>query len=103
MFDQKAFGEKIRFYRKERHLTLEKLSEMADISFTYLSEIEHGKHCPTIEVIAALLNALNINYSILMGGADNEGALNSAIINGIQDLDSDELKIMKTILSNLKV
>lgn len=40
---RKILSDNIRFYRKELHLTQEALAEAADISLSYLADIEHCK------------------------------------------------------------
>lgn len=52
-----SFGSKIRKIRKEKRLTLEKLSSMCGVDRTYISKIESGKiknpYVPTLEKIAS--------------------------------------------------
>lgn len=61
-----GFGAKIRKIRKERKLTLEKLSNMCGVDRTYISKIESGKiknpYVPTLEKIA---NGLLVNVEVL--------------------------------------
>ena len=51
-----SFGTKIRKIRKEKKLTLEKLSNLCGVDRTYISKIESGKiknpYIPTLEKIA---------------------------------------------------
>ena len=100
MFDSALFGERIQFYRNEKGLTLEKLSELADISYNYLSEIEHGKHTPTLQTIVSILNALNISYVQLINSADYEKILNESIIKKLTLLNEKELDFMLVLLKN---
>ena len=53
-------GKGIRFYRHQRHLTQAALAEMADISVTFLSNIERGIKYPTSDTLSAISNGLEI-------------------------------------------
>lgn len=102
MFDKKLFGERLRYFRNERKLTLNELSELADISNTYLSSIESGNHTPTIDVIIPILNALNINYQTIMGESNNDSALMNSIINYLPALNANEIDFILQMLKELK-
>ena len=51
-------GKRIRIKRKEMCLTQEKLSELIDVSPTYISEIERGTSISSLATIAKLSNVL---------------------------------------------
>ena len=101
MFDSKLFGKRVRFYRTEKNLTLEKFSELADISPNYLSEIEHGKHIPTLQTIISILNVLDISYIRLINSEDYERELNESIFRKLTLLDEKELTFMSALLKKL--
>ncbi len=50
----------IKNFRESKHLTQEKLSELAGISADYLSEIERGKKVPSIKRLIQISEALDI-------------------------------------------
>ena len=54
------FGKIVKHYRFQVKYTQEQLSEKADISTTYLSEIERGMHSLDFDKIEKLSNALNV-------------------------------------------
>lgn len=56
------FGLKLKQARKERKLSLAKLSEASGLSISYLNEIEKGKKYPKPEKIQAISNALDLNF-----------------------------------------
>lgn len=62
----KAFGNRIRFLRKEKKYTMEKLAELAGIDYRQLSYIEHGRFNITLSTIAALSKALQLSVSELL-------------------------------------
>ncbi len=51
----------IRDLRQKRNMTLQELAHRADLSVSYLSEIELGKKQPSLETIDKLSQALNIS------------------------------------------
>jgi transcriptional regulator with XRE-family HTH domain len=62
-------GKNIRACRTDSELTLEKLAEKADMSWTYLSEIERGRENISLDKLARLAQALNVGLSTLVEGA----------------------------------
>jgi transcriptional regulator with XRE-family HTH domain len=62
-------GSNIRTYRTNAGLTLEKLAEMADLSWPYLSEIERGRENISLDKLAQLAKALNVTLSQLVENA----------------------------------
>lgn len=66
---QKKFGETLRFERRRRELSQEQLALEAEISMTYVGEIERGEKMPSIEVVVRLAKALGMAGSALMAKA----------------------------------
>jgi transcriptional regulator with XRE-family HTH domain len=62
-------GTNIRACRTNAGLTLEKLAEMADLSWPYLSEIERGRENISLDKLARLAQALNVSLSKLVENA----------------------------------
>jgi len=65
-------GEKIRYYRLKRKLSLRKLGEIAHISHSFISDIEHGRSNPSLDTLKALAKALKVSVSSLY---DDDGTL----------------------------
>lgn len=59
-------GLKIRQLRARRGLSLKELAETADLSISYLNEIENGKKYPKIEKLAALAQGLGVDLGDLV-------------------------------------
>lgn len=51
--------------RKERNITLKRLSEMTGISESHLSYIERGEREPTLSILLRIASALNIDIKDL--------------------------------------
>ena len=45
----------IKYFRFKNNLSQEKLAELCSFSSRYMTDIERGKHCPTIDKIEAYL------------------------------------------------
>lgn len=61
--------------RTERNLTLGQLSKISGISKAMLSDIEKGGSNPTINTIWKIANGLNVPYTKLMEGIENEATI----------------------------
>jgi len=101
MFDKEQFGKKIKYFRQRQGLTQEQLSEMANISFSYLTYIESGRNKPTVDVIINLLNALNINYSELTDDSSYNNELTISLLEKYNNLDEKGKNLMLVILTKL--
>lgn len=61
----RALGEFIKEQRKVARLSLRKLSDMAEISNPYLSQIERGLRKPSADILQQLARALRISAETL--------------------------------------
>jgi transcriptional regulator with XRE-family HTH domain len=64
-----AFGAYLRSQRKLAQLSLRQLEVLTSISNPYLSQIERGLHQPSIGVIKALAEALNLSVGEMLAHA----------------------------------
>lgn len=64
--DQLVLGRRIRYFRKERGLTLEQLGERAGLLPSQLSLIENGKREPKLSVLQALADAFGLELGDLV-------------------------------------
>ena len=60
------FGCHLKKLRKQKNLTQEKLSELANIDRSYISDIERGVKNESIEKLYQLANALEISMKDLL-------------------------------------
>jgi transcriptional regulator with XRE-family HTH domain len=60
------FGEELRKARVEAGLTQEKLSFVAGLDRTYISQLENDKKSPTLDAYFRICDALKISPSVLM-------------------------------------
>jgi len=82
-------GEFIRAQRQMANLSLRQLSAMAKVSNPYLSQVERGMHAPSVRVLRAIAEALDVSAETLLGqaglistvgGAADDGATTAAIV-----------------------
>jgi transcriptional regulator with XRE-family HTH domain len=62
----KALGDFIRDQRKLAQLSLRDLAARTNVSNPYLSQIERGLHEPSVRVLKAIANALNVSAESLL-------------------------------------
>ncbi len=66
----KILGKRVRELREERKMTQAKLAEQADLSTNYIGEIERGEAQATLDSLFAIMDALEINPSLLFTPLD---------------------------------
>ena len=59
-------GEELRKARDKAGLTQEKLAFDAGIDRTYISQLEHNKKSPTLDVLMRICSALSIKTSVFI-------------------------------------
>ena len=64
-----ALGAFIRTQRKLANLSLRQLADMTSLSNPYLSQIERGLHQPSVRVLRALSEALDVSAETLLAQA----------------------------------
>lgn len=65
--DHKDIGKRVRCRRRELDITQEALAEMAGVSTSFIGHIERGEKIASVETLAAVSKALDmdLNYMIL--------------------------------------
>lgn len=78
-------GKRIKIKRKELHLTQEKLSEIIDVSPSYIGEIERGSSICSLATLTNIANTLNasLDYLVLGITKDNADNMFTDILNSI--------------------
>ena len=67
-------GKRIKIKRKEMNLTQEKLSEIIDVSPSYISEIERGGSIASLATICKISNTLNCGLDYIVFGITTNNA-----------------------------
>ena len=66
---REALGAFIRQQRKRANLSLRQLAELTSLSNPYLSQVERGLHQPSVRVLKAISDALNLSAETLLAEA----------------------------------
>lgn len=62
----KRFGKHLEKLRLDRNLSLRKLADIADIDFSQVHRIEKGQTNPSLTMVLALAESLNVSISELL-------------------------------------
>jgi transcriptional regulator with XRE-family HTH domain len=79
---REALGAFIRDQRKRANLSLRQLAEMTSLSNPYLSQVERGLHQPSVRVLKAISDALNLSAETLMAQAGLIDAIATTSVDG---------------------
>ena len=63
---RRMLGDFIRAQRQMANLSLRQLSALTEVSNPYLSQVERGLHEPSVRVLRAIANALNVSAETLL-------------------------------------
>lgn len=67
-------GEELRKARGKAGLTQEKLAFEAGVDRTYISQLEHNKKSPTLDVLMRICGALSVKTSVLIARVERAKA-----------------------------
>jgi transcriptional regulator with XRE-family HTH domain len=82
---RQALGAFIRQQRQRAGLSLRQLAELTSLSNPYLSQVERGLHEPSVRVLKAISDALNVSAETLLA----EAGLIDAMAGGSPDTTPD--------------
>ena len=99
-----ALGRSIRHFRKKRGLSQSYLSELIDKSPTYLSYVESGLRCISLDTLVDLANALNVTADTLLKDSLNNTTLimNNEFAAILGDCSDYEQKIIMEVVIAVK-
>ena len=66
--DYKMMGKRIRARRRELNLTQERAAELAGVSTSFIGQIERGEKVASVETLAALSEALDMDLDHMILG-----------------------------------
>lgn len=85
----KELGLRIRYYRKEKQITQEKLAEICGLHPTYIGQLERGEKNATVESIYRVAKGLDLPMSRLVENVEYLG----------NDSDSIPLEIYQQLMA----
>ena len=97
-------GEKLRTLRKAAKLTERKLAELAGVSQSAVSEIEHGKKSPTLDTLLKLCSALGISVADLFSDqpATPVPPHLRPLVEAARDLTPEQVELLLPIIREFK-
>lgn len=96
----KEIGNRIRQRRKELKLTQEKLSELLEISPTYISEIERGTGISSLATITKIANVLKLDLDYLILGISNTN-IDKTFSKLLDTIPKENQKLYITLCENI--
>ncbi len=100
---KELIGKRIREERYKRRMTLEELSELADISPSFLGLVERGRKFLSIENIFKLSKVLGVDIGLLFKDEDIKTEPKNDYINFIfSNMVEEDLLIMIDIMKLMK-
>jgi transcriptional regulator with XRE-family HTH domain len=93
---RQALGAFIRDQRKRANLSLRQLAEMTSLSNPYLSQVERGLHQPSVRVLKAISDALNLSAETLMTQAGLIDAIATTSADGTSDAKAEAKDVPDT-------
>ena len=85
---REALGAFIRAQRRMANLSLRQLAELTHLSNPYLSQVERGLHQPSVRVLKAISDALNVSAETLLTQAGLIDAVTAQADADPQDADA---------------
>ena len=90
---REALGAFIREQRKQANLSLRQLAELTSLSNPYLSQVERGLHQPSVRVLKAISDALNVSAETLLAQA---GLIDAIAATGPDGASADQKDVPET-------
>ena len=98
--DSIILGRNIYKARRDRGLSSDKLSELCNVTPSYLRQVEAGSKTPSLPLFAELCNQLKVSPSYLMNGVVDDGIEYSMeeIADLFQKASPSQLRLIAAIL-----
>lgn len=64
-------GERIRYFREKKGITVNKLANLSGVSQSYLRDIELGDKQPTVEYLGYICDALGVSLAAFFDESDS--------------------------------
>lgn len=100
---KEIIDQRIREERYKRNLTLEELSEMVDISPSFLGLVERGRKFPSVENLYKLSNVLGVDPGLLFKDREIKTEPKDDYLGFIlSNMEEEDLLIMINIMKLMK-
>jgi transcriptional regulator with XRE-family HTH domain len=96
-------GENIKLYRKKAKLTQSELAQRANMSRSYLADVERDRYNPSVDTLKAIASALDVPVSVLLGEDDDKKSDSDSKLPELTEKDElDIAKDLQRIMDNLE-
>ncbi len=93
-------GERIKYFRLQRNITVNKLANLAGVSQSYLREIELGNKQPTVEYLEYICWALNVSLQEFF--TTDSPTIHPFLSSAVSKLSTDEQIKLAEFLNSMK-
>jgi transcriptional regulator with XRE-family HTH domain len=98
-----VIGDNIKFFRKKAKMTQVELAEKANISRSYLADVERNRYNPSFETLKAIASALNVPISSLIGEEDAKNSNHDTQLPELTEKDERDIaKDLQRIMDSLE-
>ncbi len=94
-------AERIRFFREQKGITVNKLANLSGISQSFLRDIELGSKKPTVETISLLCDALGITLNDFFDDNSPKALKENDLLQQIYRLTPSQQETLKNFLKEL--
>ncbi len=94
---RKLVGHNIRYFRKLKGLTQEKLAEMIGTSGAYIGYIERGKRVPSLELLAEIAESLTVEPAALLTSYNAKERELYQLLAVLSDKKSKQVKFIREV------
>ncbi|NUK29484.1 helix-turn-helix transcriptional regulator [Parageobacillus sp. VR-IP] len=96
-------GDNIKFFRKKAKMTQVELAEKANISRSYLADVERNRYNPSFDTLKAIASALNVPISSLIGEEDAKNSNRDTQLPELTEKDERDIaKDLQRIMDSLE-
>jgi transcriptional regulator with XRE-family HTH domain len=99
---KKVLGLRIKFFRAQRQLSQADLAEKADISITFLSNIERGIKYPAPDILSQLANSLDVDVYELFRPDDSGEERKAFVERFSQDITKNVVGALESVYNAYK-
>lgn len=92
-------GERIKYLREQKNITVNKLANLAGVSQSYLREIELGNKQPTVEYLEYICWALNISLKEFF--SENDMTIHPYLASALSNLSNEEQLKLADFLNSI--
>ncbi|MHB1405113.1 MAG: helix-turn-helix domain-containing protein [Desulfitobacteriaceae bacterium] len=94
---RKLVGHNIRYFRKLKGFTQEKLAEMIGVSGAYIGYIERGKKGPSLELLAEIATSLTVEPAALLTPNNTKERELYQLLAVLSDKKSKQVKFIREV------